>query len=166
MKKNFVDGFENLIPATNDTPYKRIITISDCHGKFTKLMNLLEKFSVTEEDLLIFLGNFIDRGNEVAEMLEWILEQSNKKNFIFLRGNHEQMLADAFRGRMNKITWLFNGGKETIQALSKLKSTSKDIVKKVVTCFESWSLYHSMNIGGRKYMVDVLSGEYWQSDLL
>ena len=152
VSKNFVEGFENLIPAANDTPYKKIIAISDCHGKFKRLMNLLEKISVTDDKLLVFLGDLIDRGNEVAEMLTWILEQRNKKNFIFLRGNHEQMLIDTLRGRMDKLTWLFNGGKETIQALSKLKSADKDIVEKVVFFFESLPLYHALNIGGRKFV--------------
>ena len=70
---------------------------------------------MTDEDLLIFLGDYIDRGNEVAEVLKWIMEHKDKSNYIFLRGNHEQMMLDAFKSSgKSKINWIINGGKATL----------------------------------------------------
>ena len=54
------------------------------------------------KNLLIVLGDVIDRGNNVAETLTWIMEQSKKKNFIFLAGNHELMMLNAFN--FNSVT--------------------------------------------------------------
>ena len=108
--KTFVSGMADLIPAVNDSPYKRIFSFGDIHGCFDKLTSLLDKVCLNEEDLAIFVGDFIDRGDNVADTLKGVIEQSKKKNFIFLRGNHEQMLLDTFHKRMNKLTWAFNGG--------------------------------------------------------
>lgn len=150
--KTFVSGMADLIPAVNDSPYKRILVFGDIHGCFDKLTSLLEKVCVTEEDLVIFTGDFVDRGDNVADTLKWVLEQSKKKNFIFLRGNHEQMMLDTFHKRMNKLTWFFNGGRTTISGLSKLKSEDETYIERVLTFAENLPLYYSMTIGGREYV--------------
>lgn len=150
--KNLVAGMESIIPAKNDTPYQRILVIGDIHGKFTKLMSLWEKLSVTPRDFIVFIGDYIDRGSEVAETLKWILEQSKKENFIFLAGNHEQMILDAFCGRMNKAAWLLNGGQATLSGLIKLKSEDETFIGKFFNFVENLPVYHSMTIGGRKYV--------------
>lgn len=48
---------EDLIPAVNDSPYKRILADGNVHGCFDKLAFLLEKVCVTDEDLVIFCGD-------------------------------------------------------------------------------------------------------------
>ena len=150
--KNFVSGMEDLIPAVNDSPYKRILAVGDVHGCFDKLMSLWDKLSVDDYTLVIFLGDYVDRGDQVAETLKWILEQSKKENFIFLRGNHEQMMLDTFHKRMNKLTWFFNGGRTTISGLSELKSEDETFIEQVLTFAENLPLYHTLTIGGRKYV--------------
>ena len=152
VQKNFVSGMENIIPAKNDTPYKRIIAIGDVHGEFTKLMSLWDKLSVSELDKVIFLGDLIDRGHEVAKTLKWILEQSKKPNVVLVRGNHEQMMLDTFQKRMNKLTWFFNGGRTTIQGLSELKSEDETFIERILEFAEKLPLYHAMTIGGREYI--------------
>lgn len=152
VQKNFVSGMESIIPAKNDTPYERIIAIGDVHGEFTKLMSLWNKLLVTEFDKVIFTGDLIDRGHEVAETLKWILEQSKKPNVVFLRGNHEQMMLDTFQKRMNKLKWFFNGGRTTIQGLSKLKSEDETFIERIFEFAEKLPLYHTMTIGGREYI--------------
>ena len=147
--KNFVDGMEEIIPTVNNSSFARVIALGDLHGCFDKLMSLWRKLEVTDNDLVIFLGDYIDRGPQVAETIKWILEQSKKDNFIFLRGNHEQMILDAFQKRMNKITWLFNGGQATIRGLSKLKSEDKTFIEQFLKFVESLPLSYSIEIGER-----------------
>ena len=151
--KNFVNGMESIIPAVNNFSSARVIAIGDIHGCFDKFMSLWKKLEVTDNDLVIFLGDYIDRGTQVAETLKWILEQSKKENFIFLRGNHEQMMLDIFQKRMNKLTCLFNGGQTTIRDLSKLKSEDKTFIERFRSFLENLPLYHSLTIGGREYVL-------------
>lgn len=147
--KNFVNGMEEIIPRMNDSSYKRIIALADSHGCFDKLMSLWKKLEVTENDLVVFLGDYIDRGSQIIETIKWILEQSKKENFIFLRGNHEQMMLDTFQGRMNKLTWFFNGGQATICALRKLKAEDETFIERFLTFAENLPLSYSIKIGGR-----------------
>lgn len=149
--KNFVSGMETVIPSVNDSPYKRIIAVGDVHGCFDKLMSLWKKLEVTGNDLVIFLGDYVDRGAQVAETLNWILEQSAKENIIFLRGNHEHMLLDVVYKHMDKITWLFNGGQTTIRGLSKLKSEDKSFIERFLTFIENLPFSYSIKIGGRTF---------------
>lgn len=150
--KNFVKGMETVIPAKNDTVYKRVLAIGDVHGKYTKLMSLWKKLSVTDDDLVIFLGDYVDRGDEVDEVLEWIMEQSKKPNVIVLSGNHERMLTDVFHGYTDKILWILNGGKATVYGLNKIKSKDKVLFNEILDFVERLPLYHSMTIGGKQFI--------------
>ena len=105
---------EKLIPQKNDSPYQRILTIGDIYGCRYKVMSLWEKLNVTDKDLCIFLGDYIDRGNNVAETLEWLIEQSAKENFIFLAGNQERMVIDAFKNDCELLNKIFSGEKNRI----------------------------------------------------
>ena len=151
--KNFVGGMETVIPSVNDSPYKRIIAVGDVHGCFDKLMSLWKKLEVTDNDLVIFLGDYIDRGAQVAETLNWILEQSEKENIIFLRGNHEHILLDVVYKRMDKITWFFNGWQTTIRGLSKLKSEDKSFIERFLTFIENLPFSYLIKIGGRTFFL-------------
>ena len=43
--------------------YKRILAVGDIHGMYDKLIALMKKVKFDpEDDLLIFLGDYIDRG--------------------------------------------------------------------------------------------------------
>ena len=151
-EKFFINGAREIIPAFNDSPYKRIIAIGDVHGKFSKLQSLLDKISVTDKDLIIVLGDFVDRGNEIADVLKWIMEHKDKPNYIFLRGNHEQMMLNAFkvRGR-EKILWLFSGGNATLFALRKLNSKNIVPFNDLMNYIDNLPLSYSIEVGGRKY---------------
>ena len=71
---------------------KRILVIADIHGCFEKLVALWKKISVKPEDLVIFLGDYVDRGRENVKVLKWIMNESKKKNVVALCGNHDDML--------------------------------------------------------------------------
>ncbi|MBR0103905.1 MAG: metallophosphoesterase [Selenomonadaceae bacterium] len=151
-EKFFLDGVEGIIPKVNDTPYKRILAIGDVHGQFAKLQSLLKKVSITEDDLVIALGDYIDRGDGVADVLKWVMENKDKSNYIFLRGNHEQMMLDALKSNgADRITWIINGGKATIFALRELNSKKIIPFNDILNFVENLPHAYSIKIGGRNY---------------
>jgi len=77
-------------PANFDN-YDRINIIGDIHGCFTALMKYL-KGSIFENELYIFTGDYLDRGVENAEVLNFLIEIADEPNTIFLSGNHERWL--------------------------------------------------------------------------
>ncbi len=76
-----------------------IFAIGDIHGQCQKLTNLLDQlaqFGMTDEDTLVFIGDYIDRGPDTKGVLDLLIHlEATRANTIFLRGNHEQMILDA-----------------------------------------------------------------------
>jgi len=87
--------------------YRNIWVVGDLHGCYTNLMKKLETIGFdTKKDLLISVGDLVDRGTENVECLELITFPW----FRAVRGNHEQMMIDGLSERGNVNHWLLNGG--------------------------------------------------------
>ena len=67
--------------------YKAVNHIGDIHGCATVLKEYLKNFK--DDEMYIFLGDYIDRGVENKEVLEIMMELQKKENVITLEGNHE-----------------------------------------------------------------------------
>lgn len=74
----------------------KIFAIGDIHGHLTALEALLEVVPFSTGDLLVFLGDYVDKGPDVRGVLEFLCDFSSRPNTVCLRGNHDQMLVDAF----------------------------------------------------------------------
>ncbi len=109
----------------------RLIAIGDIHGQISPLRTLIDQIellNLTSEDILIFLGDYIDRGEDSRAVIELLLEiKARRPNSVFLRGNHEQLLISAMDAEKPEITefdtllngpemnlWLQNGGIDTL----------------------------------------------------
>lgn len=65
----------------------KTFVIGDIHGCYDEFIELIEQMGVTKDDLLISLGDIVDRGNKSVELYEYF---KNRENAIVLMGNHEQ----------------------------------------------------------------------------
>ena len=79
----------SLAPADYNR-YAKIIVIGDIHGCHTVLKEALGE--INPDWLYIFVGDYLDRGVENREVLEFLVLNYNRENFIFLEGNHESAL--------------------------------------------------------------------------
>lgn len=68
--------------------YQKIHHIGDLHGCNTVLQEYLQG-ELKDNELYIFLGDYIDRGIENVELLNYLFSIMDKPNVIFLQGNHE-----------------------------------------------------------------------------
>jgi predicted kinase len=68
--------------------WKKIHHIGDIHGCYTVLMEYLNG-GLKDDELYIFVGDYLDRGIENAEVLKFLIEIKDKKNVVLLEGNHE-----------------------------------------------------------------------------
>ncbi|SFW73851.1 metallophosphoesterase [Chitinophaga sancti] len=66
---------------------KRTIVVGDIHGCYHELLTLLEKTGLRDEDLLISVGDLVDRGNKSREVWKYFMDRPNT---ITLMGNHER----------------------------------------------------------------------------
>lgn len=59
--------------------------MSDIHGCFREYCEMLEKLAFSDSDTLYIVGDVVDRGPQVAELLEDIMARDNVR---LLAGNH------------------------------------------------------------------------------
>ncbi|SHK58389.1 serine/threonine protein phosphatase 1 [Selenomonas ruminantium] len=110
----------------------RLLVIGDIHGKWERFKSVYDKVSFNAEtDLIVFLGDYLDRGDAPVPVMEWVMEHYGQKNMVFLRGNHEQMFYDAFLESPSSeghrvfsldsslSLWLGNGGQITYEGIRK-----------------------------------------------
>ena len=121
----------------------RIFAIGDIHGCFNPLKELIEnKIQLQKNDKLIFLGDYIDRGPNSKEVVDYIIELiENDYDVVTLLGNHESMLVDAFYNKTSVSKWIQNGGYETlksfeINSLKNLDSKYLDFFNNLKSYFE------------------------------
>jgi len=101
----------------------KIICVSDIHGEIHKLKNLFEKLSFTKNDTIIFLGDYIDRGEDSKAVIDFVLSLKDKCNLVTLKGNHEMFAMDSLKfteGRLGLAqmfnSWMMNGGEACLRS--------------------------------------------------
>jgi serine/threonine protein phosphatase 1 len=118
---------------------KRLIAVGDIHGHRDLLTDLINQVQPTNQDHLVFLGDYIDRGPDSKGVIDDLLDiQKRFPQTIFLRGNHEQMMLDTLvdlgilqggrledwdrdwswesRNTTSAAIWGGNGGAETLKS--------------------------------------------------
>ena len=100
----------------------RLYAIGDIHGRADLLIEmhrLIERDSRGFEGrkVLIYLGDYIDRGMQSRQVVEMLLEpQLHGFERVFLKGNHEQALLDFLDYPEATAGWFSFGGRETLQS--------------------------------------------------
>lgn len=124
---------------------ERIYAVGDIHGCYDKLMVLMDKIDIDfDTDILVFLGDYIDRGPSSFEVVEYLV--ALKKLFpktVYLKGNHEEMLENYLSG-IDKMTYLVNGGQQTLDSyLSRPRQPDDPLIpQEHLDFFNSLLLYY------------------------
>lgn len=73
--------------------YKKVHHIGDIHGCNTALQKYLsDNGGIKDDEFYIFTGDYIDRGLENADVVNFLISIKDKKNVLMLEGNHERWL--------------------------------------------------------------------------
>ena len=106
---------------------ERLFIIGDIHGCLDILKRLIDKIPWRPgKDRLIFIGDYIDRGEDPKGVVDFILSlKDGYKNIDCLLGNHEAMLLDYLKGR-NRDIYLFNGGTTTLASYRAARKSSDE----------------------------------------
>ena len=119
----------------------RLFAISDIHGCFKPFYELVLKIiKLKKSDRLILLGDYIDRGEQSKEVIDFILElQKSGFNVTPLIGNHEVMLLNSWDDPDILPLWMMNNGMPTL--LSFGIGNIRDLKKQYLRFFNSLDYY-------------------------
>lgn len=130
----------------NGEEWRRVLVCGDLHGCYTNLMNRLDAVGFDPaQDLLISVGDLIDRGIENVECLDLI----NQPWFCAVRGNHEQMMLDAVMGSGSILHWMQNGG----SWFYNLDADQQILAKSLVSKAAALPLIIEVEKGGKKFVI-------------
>ena len=95
----------------------KVYAIGDIHGRFDMLSALMDKVNIDyDTDLLVFLGDYIDRGPDSFQVVDYLVNLKKRHaDIVFLKGNHEEMLDRYLTGK-DRLTFLYNGGQQTLDS--------------------------------------------------
>jgi serine/threonine protein phosphatase 1 len=108
-------------PAVN--PKHRVYAVGDLHGRYDLLHEMLKRVVEDFEDRrdgrqlkVVFLGDYIDRGDHSREVLETLMKLANGMHLdvVALRGNHEAALLDFIQSPNRHRAWLDFGAQQTL----------------------------------------------------
>lgn len=147
---------KEIYQRIDGSAYRNIWVVGDLHGCYTLLMSRLDEIGFdTTQDLLISVGDLIDRGSENVECMELITFPW----FRAVRGNHEQMMLDGLSEHGNVAHWMANGGGWFFYLDYDKERQAKALVHKVAEL----PLIIELVSGDKKYVIchaDYPSSEY------
>ena len=94
----------------------RTLAIGDIHGSNTALKALSEYVGFRSDDVIVTLGDYIDRGPDSKGVIDFLIELGHTHQLINLKGNHEVMMENALLSEQERYFWLYNGGEATMQS--------------------------------------------------
>lgn len=96
--------------------------VGDIHGCYSRVRALYNdklRRNLSDDDVLIFLGDYVDRGDRSFETIEYLIALSRVHKTVFLKGNHESMLLEYISGKSDGRVYFYNGGEKTLQSYSR-----------------------------------------------
>ena len=136
LRKFFSRCIGGPVPQWGETPVLpdgyRLYAVGDIHGRADLLAALQDRIerdggSFAGEKVLVYLGDYIDRGMDSRQVLDLLIQQPLVGyRRIFLRGNHEQTLLDFVTEPAILGLWLEYGGRATLASYGVLVEQRPD----------------------------------------
>lgn len=121
----------------------RKLVIGDIHGGYLGLLEILQAANVKTNDILIFLGDYVDGWSQSKEVLDLLILLNKNQKCIFIKGNHDQIFLDYLlknNKEFNEKIWFEHGGKATVASY---KNIDKQKMKTHVEFLKNLKNYHT-----------------------
>ena len=100
----------------NSKDFDRLIAIGDIHGHNLALQALLSHIAPGKDDIIVTLGDYINRGPDSREVIETLLKLQDQCQLIPILGNHEEMMLDSRDDCHAEQRWRYQGGDAALQS--------------------------------------------------
>ncbi|GHC46749.1 metallophosphoesterase family protein [Roseibacillus persicicus] len=120
------------------------LAIGDIHGCLTSLTTLLETVQPDKDDLVVTLGDYVDRGPNSKGVIDFLLEFRKEHQLVHLMGNHEIQMLRALEGKVHRDRFLSDlcGGKDTLRSYG---GSFVDVPESHWEFMRSAELYHELD---------------------
>lgn len=114
---------QQLEASVGVAPTERLYVVGDIHGRNDLLVAMLDKIiedaeaaSDERRPRFVFLGDYVDRGDHSAEVLDTLstLKDESAQACEFLMGNHEAAMLAFLEDPVAGSAWLGWGGRQTV----------------------------------------------------
>ena len=121
-----------------------ILAISDIHGCITALETMLDLVNPGSDDLIITLGDYVDRGPDSKAVIARLIQLKQTHQYIHLMGNHEIQMIRALHAphHLSRFLSPLCGGQGTLDSYG---GTFEDIPDDHWEFMTSAALYHETN---------------------
>ncbi len=139
--------------------------IGDIHGSFAQLNMMMNRLKPDPEtDMLIFLGDLFDRGNDSWEVFQKVKELADLfgERFVLLRGNHEDYLLRKKLSFFEKRMWKQVGRDTTVQSFQRHGERMEDTIpwlNEHVTLYYKGDRFQCVHAGVKKEILEENSVE-------
>lgn len=123
--------------------YKKIHHIGDIHGCYTVLKKYL-KDGLKPDEMYIFCGDYIDRGLENVQVVNYLAEICREKNVLMLEGNHEKWLWYWANGGTGKSREFETVTRKQLEDAKVDPKTVRHLYRSLGQC--AWYKYHGKNV--------------------
>lgn len=103
----------------------RTLVIGDIHGSYRALVQVMERAAVSEDDTLIFLGDYVDGWSQSFEVIQYLIELNKTNTCVFVRGNHDTWCEEWLNTGVANSVWLKHGGEATVKSYASISEADK-----------------------------------------
>lgn len=123
------------VDSLNPCMPSRLFAIGDVHGCSAALETLLDAIAPTPADIVVMLGDYVDRGPDSRGVIDRLLRLQNECRLRPLLGNHELMFLAALRGEAEFRFWYSCGGDATLASYgSRLEDVPQEHLEILRNC--------------------------------
>lgn len=119
------------------------IAIGDIHGCNRALQTMLDLVQPNTHDLVVTLGDYVDRGPDSKAVITTLLDLKKSHQFIHLMGNHEIQMIRALEAPHHRERFLSGlcGGMDTLHSYG---GSFDDVLEEHWHFIKSAELYHEL----------------------
>ena len=118
-------------------PAARTIAVGDVHGCSKALNALIDAIRPTPDDVVVMLGDYVNRGPDSRGVLDALAELRGKCRLVPLLGNHDEMALRVNDGTVDELEVAIQRRRDWVRELPKLRPANLEFLRSCLDYYET-----------------------------
>lgn len=159
----FIDDLSEIYYRQYDfSKYDKVFICGDIHGNYRVLKKVVDM--VRDQDALVLLGDYVDRGFENDLVVELLSSIANMDNVYLLTGNHEKWIKKHILGEEVRSPIYRRMTRPQIESIDGWRDKLKGIERKLLQCL--YFKYPNKNGQADNYFLSHAGVGYWDERII